>query len=98
MASCDAIGQCQANQIQTFIDARDLAEITAPEMFSGERLILCRNRELAAERARKRAELLTATERALARIAAKVRRNGARPKSAAGIGVAVGAVIDKNKM
>jgi transposase len=82
----------------SLFDERDLAEITAPEMFPGERLIVCRNRELAAERARKRAELLAATERELARIEAQVKRKGSRLKSAAEIGVAVGAVIDKKKM
>jgi transposase len=82
----------------SLFDERDLAEITAPEMFPGERLIVCRNRELAAERARKREELLASTERALTRIEAQVRRKGSRLKSAAEIGVAVGAVIDKNKM
>ena len=50
----------------SLFDERDLAEISAPEMFPGERLIVCRNRELAAERARKREELLAATERELA--------------------------------
>jgi len=82
----------------SLFDERDLVEITAPEMFPGERLIVCRNRELAAERARKREELLAATERELARIAAQVKRKGSRLKSAAGIGIAVGAVIDKRKM
>jgi transposase len=82
----------------SLFDERDLAEITAPEMFPGERLIVCRNRELAAERARKREELLASTERALTRIEAQVRRKGSRLKGAAEIGVAVGAVIDKNKM
>jgi transposase len=82
----------------SLFDERDLAEISAPQMFPGERLIVCRNRELAAERARKRAELLAATERELARIEAQVRRKGSRLKSAAEIGMAVGAVIDKKKM
>jgi hypothetical protein len=54
----------------SLFDERDLAEISAPEMFPGERLIVCRNRELAAERARKREELLAATERELLRIQA----------------------------
>jgi len=36
----------------SLFDERDLAEISAPEMFPGERLIVCRNRELAAERGR----------------------------------------------
>ncbi len=55
----------------SLFDERDLAEISAPEMFPGQRLIVCRNRELAAERARKREELLAATERELLRIQAQ---------------------------
>ena len=43
-------------------------------LFPGERLVVCRNPELARERTRKREELLAATERDLARIAAAVRR------------------------
>ena len=54
--------------------------------FPGERLIVCRNRDLAAERARKREALLVATERELARIQAQVPRKDARcaapPRSA----------------
>src|SRR5919204_785728 len=38
----------------SLFDERDLAEISAPDLFPGERLIVCRNRDLAAERARKR--------------------------------------------
>lgn len=82
----------------SLFDDRDLAEISAPEMFPGERLIVCRNRDLAAERARKREELLVATEQELSRIQDQVRRRTARPLSGAEIGVAVGAVIDKRKM
>jgi hypothetical protein len=44
----------------SLFDERDLAEITSPD-FPGERLIVCRNRELAKERARKRQALLLAT-------------------------------------
>lgn len=77
-------------------DERDLAEITSPE-FPGERLVACRNPVLAAERARKRQELLAATERDLARIAASVARRPAKHDAAA-IGLLVGAVIDKRKM
>ena len=51
----------------SLFDERDLAEIAAPEQFPGERLIVCRNPLLAA-RARKRSDLLAATERDLARI------------------------------
>jgi len=76
----------------SLFDERDLAEISAPDMFPGERLIVCRNRELAAERARKREDLLGATERELARIQAQVRRKHAALRGAAEIGMAVGAV------
>ena len=48
-------------QLSVF-DERDLAEISAPELYPGERLIVCRNPLLAAERARKREALLAATE------------------------------------
>src|SRR5580658_9961599 len=82
----------------SLFDERDLAEISAPDMFPGERLIVCRNRDLAAERTRKREELLAATERELTRIQEQVRRRNTRLKSAAEIGMAVGAVIDKRKM
>src|SRR5207248_442763 len=57
----------------SLFDDRDMAGITSPE-FPGERLIVCRNRALASERARKREDLLAATERDLARIAAAVAR------------------------
>src|SRR5262249_46491860 len=46
----------------SLFDEQDLAEITS-EDFPGERLICCRNPVLAAERARKREDLLAATER-----------------------------------
>jgi hypothetical protein len=82
----------------SLFDDRDLAEISAPELFPGERLIVCRNRALAAERARKREDLLAATERALARIDARVRRQRSGLHSAAEIGLAVGAVLDSRKM
>ena len=54
-------------------DQRDLAEVTSEE-FPGERLIVCRNPLLAAERQRKRRELLAATEKGLAPIVAATRR------------------------
>jgi transposase len=82
----------------SLFDERDLAEISAPDMFPGERLIVCRNRELAAERARKREDLLGATERELARIQAQVRRKHMSLPGAAEIGLAVGAVLDSRKM
>jgi len=81
----------------SLFDERDLAEISSPE-FPGERLIVCRNRDLARERARKREALLVATERELARIQAQVRRKGSVLHGAAEIGLAVGAVINAKKM
>lgn len=82
----------------SLFDERDLAEISAPDLFPGERLIVCRNRDLAEERARKREDLLRATERKLEHIVGQVRRKGSRRRSAAEIGVAVGAVLDSCKM
>jgi transposase len=82
----------------SLFDDRDLAEISAPDMFPGERLIVCRNRDLAAERTRKREELLAGTERELTRLQEQIGRRNARLKSAAEIGMAVGAVIDKRRM
>lgn len=81
----------------SLFDERDLAEIESPD-YPGERLIVCRNRELAAERTRKREALLAATERELSRIQAQVQRKRAGPRSAAEIGLAVGAVLDSKKM
>src|ERR1700722_18566267 len=82
----------------SLFDDRDLAEISAPDLFPGERLIVCRNRELAVERARKREDLLAATERELARVQEQVSRKNSRLKSAAEIGMAVGAVLNRKKM
>jgi hypothetical protein len=81
----------------SLFDDRDMAEISAPD-YPGERLIVCRNRELATERARKRQALLEATEEELARIQAAVarKRNPLRGKDQ--IGLAVGAVVGKHKM
>jgi hypothetical protein len=81
----------------SLFDERDLAAVTSPE-FPGERLIVCRNADLARERARKREDLLGATERDLAKIAAAVARKTKPLRGAAEIGMAVGAVLDKHKM
>ncbi len=81
----------------SLFDDRDLAAIRSPD-FPGERLILCRNQALAAERMRKREDLLHATERDLARIKAAVARKRAPLQGKAEIGLAIGAVIDKHKM
>jgi hypothetical protein len=78
----------------SLFDEQDLAEITSPD-FPGERLVCCRNPVLAAERARKREDLLAATEKLLAPVAARVRAG--RLTGAAKIGVEVGKVINKYK-
>jgi hypothetical protein len=79
----------------SLFDQQDLAEIHHPD-YPGERLIACRNPALAQERARKRAELLDATETLLAPIVTAVAEG--RLHGAADIGLRVGKVIDKHKM
>ena len=79
----------------SLFDTQDLAEISHPD-YPGERLIACRNPALAAERARKRHELLAATETLLAGIADRVARGTLA--GAGRIGEAVGKVIDKYKV
>jgi transposase len=81
----------------SLFDQRDMASITAPE-FPGERLVVCRNPDLAAERARKREDLLAATERDLARIRARVQRKRDPLHGTAEIALAVGAVLNGHKM
>ena len=81
----------------TLFDERDMAEIASPD-YPGERLIVCRNKALAAERARKREELLAATEAELARIKARVEREAASLRGKDKIGLKVGAVLGKRKM
>jgi transposase len=81
----------------SLFDQKDLAEISSPD-FPGERLVVCRNPLLAEERARKRLELLAATERALEKIAAATRRAKKPLQGKAEIGQRVGAVIGRFKM
>jgi len=73
----------------SLFDDRDMAEITSPE-YPGERLVVCRNPLLAAERARKRDELLAATEADLARIQTRVQRVRLPLRGAAEIGKVCG--------
>lgn len=106
-AGLDWITSLRAPQIQqlaemgplqlSLFDERDLAEITAPE-YPGERLVVCRNPDLARQRARKREDLLASTERDLSRVVAQVRRRHAPLRGKAEIGLAIGAVIDAHKM
>ena len=81
----------------SLFDDRDMAEIVSPD-FPGERLIVCKNPLLADERSRKRAALLAATEKDLARIQARVQRASKPLRGAAAIGQAVGAALSKRKM
>src|SRR6266700_3874934 len=81
----------------SFFDQRDLAEISHPD-YPGERLIACRNPLLAADRARKRQELLAATEKDLAKIRARTQRAKKPLRGKDAIGVAVGKVLGHYKM
>jgi hypothetical protein len=79
----------------SLFDTCNFAEISHPE-YPGERLICCHNPFLAAERARKREELLADTERALAQIKTPV--NAGRLRDPDKIGIKVGKVINKRKV
>jgi transposase len=83
---------------RSLFDETDLAEITDDENFPGERLIVCRNPLLADERARKREELLKATEKDLDKIVARTQRTRNPLRGEDAIGLAVGQVIGKHKM
>src|SRR6266851_4582508 len=80
----------------TLFDHQDMAEITHPD-YPGERLIACHNPFLAAERARKRGELLDATEAELQKIAAATRRARRPLRGKDKIALAVGKVINQRK-
>jgi transposase len=81
----------------TLFDTRDMASITSPD-YPGERLVVCRNPDLAAERARKREDLLAATEKDLAAIKVRVERKRHPLRGAAEIALAVGEVFNTHKM
>ena len=105
----DFVSALKSMQIRSLVNTGDLqlglfdevnlAEISSP-MFPGERLVVCRNPAVRAERARKRTELLAATEAELAKVKASV--DGARGRlrgAAAGkIGERAGKVVNKYKM
>lgn len=76
-------------------DQRNLFEVTHPD-FPGERLVACRNPELALLREHKRQSLLQATSRELEKVRGMVSRGKIKGKAA--IGVRVGKVVDKYKM
>jgi len=76
-------------------DERNLIELSSPD-YPGERLVACRNPELAKLRAHKREELLVATEKSLAKIKARV--DAAKLAGADEIGLRVGKVINQYKV
>ncbi len=80
----------------SLFDEQNLAEITAAEDYPGERLIVCRNPLVAAERTRKREELLQATERDLQQIAERVQKGTLTGQEE--IGLAVGPAVKRYKM
>jgi hypothetical protein len=76
-------------------DQQDLAEITSPD-YPGERLVACRNPLLASERARKRADLLAATEALLAKVKRQV--DAGRLRDPDKIGVKADRALRKHKV
>ena len=81
----------------SLFDERNLMEVSSAS-FPGERLVVCRNPLLAEERARKRGELLDATEKDLARIAVMVRRARRPLRGEHVIALRVGRIIDRYRM
>ena len=81
----------------SLFDERNLIELTS-EHFPGERLVVCRNPALAEERARKRVELLAATEAQLAKVAAATQRARAPLRGEQDIALRVGRSIARFHM
>ena len=79
----------------TLFDEVNLAEISHPN-YEGERLVACRNPFLAAERARKRNELLAATEANLEKVRTQV--GTGRLRDPGKIGLRAGRVVNRHKM
>jgi Transposase DDE domain len=105
----DFISALKSVQIRSLVNSGDLqlslfdevnlAEITSP-LFEGERLVVCRNPAVAVERARKRAELLAATEAELEKVKASVTgpRGRLRGAPAGQIGERAGKTSNKYKV
>jgi hypothetical protein len=83
----------------SLFDEQGLCEVSSPE-FPGERLVVCRNPAVAAERARKRDELLTLTEKDLEQVKQMVHgpRGTLKHADAGKIGQRAGRVVNKRKM
>jgi hypothetical protein len=105
----DFISALKSVQIRSLVNSGDLqlslfdqvnlAEISS-EQFPGERLVVCRNPAVAAERARKRAGLLAATEVELEKVKTSVHgpRGQLRDAGAGQIGQRAGRVVNKYKV
>jgi transposase len=88
----------KGGQLQmSFFDKTDMVEIAHPD-FPGERLVACFNPLLAEERARKRPELLAATEKQLEKIAAATKRARRPLRGKQNIGVRAGKILNRYKM
>ena len=81
----------------SLFDEKDLVEIEG-SAYPGERLVVCRNPLLAHERARKRQELLEATEKELNKIVEATQRPKRRLRGKDQIGLRVGRVVGRYKM
>ena len=81
----------------TFFDEYDLAEITSPD-YPGERLMVCRNPLLCAERKGKREDLLRATEDKLQEVVKATRRKRSPLRGKDKIGVRVGKILNSYKV
>ncbi len=90
------LAESGALQLSLF-DQMNLAEITSPD-YPDERLIACRNPALAVERARKRGELLAATEADLVAIKAAVGRDRRPLRGRDKIALRVGKIINRHKV
>jgi hypothetical protein len=92
-----ALANSGALQLSLF-DQANLAEIVGHPDYPGERLVACRNPALAVERARKRQELLAATEADLAAIQAAVERDRQPLRGRDKIALRVGRKINRHKV
>jgi len=95
-ASIRKLEECGSIQL-TFFDEHDLASITHPD-YPDERLVVCRNPDLARRRAKRREALLQATEKLLTETIKKIERKHKPLRGKDKIGVEVGKIINKKKM
>lgn len=103
----DWVSALRAEQIKTLVqnadfqpslfDQHGLAEISS-SLFPGERLVVCKNPRVAAERARKREALLHTTETLLRELHERVTRTTRPLKKAEAITVAATRILDRRKM